>query len=177
MECDKTKLKRRWPLALLLAIPVLGAAAWLAWGGVIYATSLRVYRIPTNSMAPTLKKGDAFLVDTRAGGRPRRGELWVHSLPSGTLAVKRVVGLPGETIAVAGGRVLIDGKPLAEPYLAGPIGYTLAPRTLKKDEYFMLGDNRGNSFDSHVWGPLAKKQFVGRAEFRSWPPTRLGGLP
>jgi signal peptidase I len=171
------KMKGRWPLALVLAIPALGLGAWLAWGGVIYATSLRVYRIPTNSMSPTLKKGDSFVVDTRAGNTPRRGELWVHWLPNGRLAVKRVVGLPGETIAVAGGQVLIDGKPLAEPYLAAPIGYAMAPVALKQGEYFMLGDNRGASFDSHIWGPLPGSELVGRGEFRSWPPARFGGLP
>jgi signal peptidase I len=170
-------LKRRWRLALILAIPLAGVGAWLAWGGMIYATSLRMYIIPTNSMAPTLIKGDKFVVDTRAGNTPRRGELWVHWLPTRTLAVKRVVGLPGETIAVNGGKVWIDGKPLPEPYLTGPTGYTMAPVVLKENEYFMLGDNRGSSFDSHIWGALAKKQFVGRVEFRSWPPARIGGLP
>jgi signal peptidase I len=127
-------------------------------------------------MAPTLVKGDKFLVDTRAGNTPRRGELWVHWLPTRTLAVKRVVGLPGETITVNGGQVWIDGKPLAEPYLTGPIAYTMAPVVLEEEEYFMLGDNRAASFDSHIWGPLAKKQFVGRVEFRPWPPARLGGI-
>jgi signal peptidase I len=171
------KPKRRWRLALLAAIPLGAAGLWLAWGGLIYATSLRLYMIPTNSMAPTLKKGDKFVVDTRAGNTPRRGELWVHWLPIRTLAVKRVIGLPGETVAVSGGRVWIDGKPLAEPYLTSPTSYTMAPVELKQDEYFMLGDNRGGSFDSHIWGPLGKKQFVGRVEFRSWPPGRISGLP
>jgi signal peptidase I len=170
-------VKRRWRLALLVTLPLAGVGTWLAWGGMIYATSLRLYIIPTSSMAPTIVKGDKILVDTRAGNTPRRGEIWVHGLPGGTLGVKRVVGLPGETVAVAGGRVWIDGKPLAEPYLAGPTGYTMAPVVLKPDEYFMLGDNRGLSFDSHVWGPLAKRQFVGRVEFRPWPLARIGGLP
>jgi signal peptidase I len=171
------KISRRRRLALLVAIPLVGAAAWLAWGGVIYATSLRLYMIPSNSMAPTLVKGDRFFVDTRGGIEPKRGELWVHWPPTRVQAVKRVVGLPGETIAVAGGRVLINGKPLDEPYLSGSIGYTMAPAALRRDEYLVLGDNRGNSFDRHVWGPLAKKQLIGRVELRSWPPSRVGRLP
>jgi signal peptidase I len=175
-DANMMKRKRRWRLGLFLAIPLAGVGSWLAWGGMIYAASLRLYIIPTNSMAPTLVKGDRFFVDTRAGNTPRRGELWVHWLPGRTLGVKRVVGLPGETIAVAGGRVWIDGKPLAEPYLTGPIGYTMAPVVLKEGEYFMLGDNRAASFDSHVWGPLAKTQFVGRVEFRPWPPSRLSRI-
>jgi signal peptidase I len=177
MNRDRMKFKVRWRAGVLLAILLAAVGAWLAWSGVIYATSLRMYIIPTNSMAPTLKKGDRFVVDTRGGITPRRGEVWVLWLPTRFRAVKRVVGLPGETIAVSGGQVLIDGKPLAEPYLAGPIGYTMAPVTLKNDEYFVLGDNRSSSFDSHVWGPLGKQQLIGRGEFRSWPPSRAGALP
>jgi signal peptidase I len=169
-------MKRRWRKAWLLATPVVVVGAWLAWGGVIYATSLRLFLIPTKSMAPTLLPNDRIVVDTRAGNTPRRGEIWVFALPNRSLAVKRVIGLPGETIEVAGGRVVIDGKPLVEPYLSGPIGYTMAPVTVKPNEFFVLGDNRNASFDSHVWGPAPKQEFLGRVEFRHWPPARLGGL-
>jgi signal peptidase I len=169
-------MKRFSRRAWLLAIPGLVLATWLAWSGVLYATSLRLFLIPTTSMAPTLTKGDRIAVDTRGGGNPRRGELWVFTMPNGAAGVKRVIGLPGETIEVKGGQVLIDGKALAEPYLSTPPSYTLARVTLGPEQYFLLGDNRNASFDSHVWGPAPRKLFIGRVEFRPWPPSRIGGL-
>jgi signal peptidase I len=84
------------------------------------------------------------------------------------------VGVPGDTVAIRGGRVVISGKPLTEPYLAAPPSYTLAPVTLGGDEYFVLGDNRDNSNDSHVWGPLTRDRFVGMVGIRYWPPARIG---
>jgi signal peptidase I len=170
-------MKRRWRRAWLLAIPLVALGLWLAWGGVIYATSLRMYMIPSKSMSPTIAPNDRVVVDTRSGNTPRRGEIWVFKLPNRSLGVKRVVGLPGETLEVAGGRLLIDGTPLVEPYLAGPIGYAMPPVELRANEFFVLGDNRNASFDSHVWGPAPKNGFIGRVEFRHWPPARLGGLP
>src|SRR4051812_8906376 len=68
--------------------------------------------------------GDRICVDSRPGNTPKRGEIWVAATPIGWLAAKRVIGLPGETIEVAGGKVLIDGRPIAEPYLTGPITYS-----------------------------------------------------
>ena len=169
-------MRLRWRKAWTIAIPFVGLGLWLAWGGAIYATSLRVYLIPTSSMAPTLAMGDRIVVDSRSGKTPARGELWVFTLPNGSVAVKRVVGLPGETMEVAAGRLLVDGKPLAEPYLARPIGYTMPPLALKANEFFVLGDNRNISFDSHIWGPAPRGRFLGRVDFRPWPPSRIGGL-
>jgi signal peptidase I len=153
------------------------AGLWLAWGGVIYATSLRLYLIPTRSMVPALAPNDRIVVDTRPGNAPRRGEVWVFRLPNRLVGVKRIIGLPGETIEVAGGRVVVNGKPLAEPYPTAPIDYSMPPVELKSNEFFVLGDNRNASFDSHVWGPTPKKELIGRVEFRHWPPARIGGLP
>jgi signal peptidase I len=174
---ENETMKRRWRRVWLLAIPVIVLGLWLALGGVIYATSLRSFVIPSKSMAPTIAPNDRVIVDTRSGQTPKRGEIWVFTLPNGSKGVKRVVGLPGETIEVAGGRLVIDSKPLAEPYLVGPIGYSMPPVELKSNEFFVLGDNRNASFDSHVWGPAPKSGFIGRVEFRHWPPARLGGLP
>src|SRR5215475_5509780 len=100
------KSKRFW----LVLLPVLTLSAWLLLDAATYAAFLRVYFIPSGSMSPALTAGDRVAVDSRPGLRPRRGEVWVFSVPGGGIWVKRIVGLPGETVEVKGGRVIIDGK-------------------------------------------------------------------
>jgi signal peptidase I len=162
-----------WPSVLL--------AAWVVWWFGSLATSLRAYSIPTGSMAPALKPGDRVGVVTRPRSGPRRGEIWVFRMPpasnlSGSEGAKRVIGLPGETVAVAGGRVLINGVPLREPYLTSPMTYTMAPVDLGDGEYFVLGDSRDKSQDSHVWGPVPGECLVGPVKMRYWPIGRAGGF-
>ncbi|MDR3633405.1 MAG: signal peptidase I [Isosphaeraceae bacterium] len=162
-----------WPSALL--------AAWVVWWVASTATSLRAYSIPTGSMAPALKPGDRVGVMTQPRNGPRRGEIWIFRMPpasklTGSDGAKRVIGLPGETIEVVGGRVLINGTPLAEPYLSGSMTYSIPPVTLAPGEYFVLGDSRNNSHDSHVWGPLPANHLVGPVKVRYWPIGRAGGF-
>jgi signal peptidase I len=170
--------RRAWALGVALFL-----GAWLLWTVVTYAVSVRprVYIIPTGSMAPTLRPGDRVGVETGRTGPPARGEVWVLRLPAtskqvGNEAVKRIIGLPGETVEITGGRVIIDGRTIAEPYLLVPMTYSMPPMTLGPDEYFVLGDSRNTSFDSHVWGPLPAGDLVGRVKLRYWPPKRIGGL-
>lgn len=172
----ETGRKRRWSgRSLVLLIPFLGVSLWYGSRAVGYVANLRVFSIPSASMSPALAPGDRIAVDIR-GGTPHRREIWVFSMPQGGTAVKRVIGLPGETVRVSGGRVLVDDRPLDEPYLAAPITYSMPPVRLGADEYFMMGDSRNASHDSHVWGPLAKGLLIGRAEHRYWPKGRIGGL-
>ncbi|MFO0908309.1 MAG: signal peptidase I [Isosphaeraceae bacterium] len=166
----------RWVTLVLLL--VLGGG--LGWAVVSNAMTVRVYSIPTGSMAPALMPGDRVSVQTRPGRAPRRGEIWVARLPrasggSGEV-VKRVVGLPGETVEVRSGQVFIDGHPLDEPYLTAAIRYTMPPTTLGRGEYLLLGDQRNTSFDGHVWGPLPESLLVGPVLSRYWPVERIGGL-
>jgi signal peptidase I len=156
-------------------------AAWVAWSVVSFATSLRAYSIPTGSMAPTLKPGDRVGVVTQPRNGPGRGEIWIFRMPpasklTGSQGAKRVIGLPGETIEVAGGRVLINGVPLDEPYLTQPMTYSMPPVTLGPCEYFVLGDSRDKSHDSHIWGPVPADHLVGPVKVRYWPIGRAGGL-
>jgi signal peptidase I len=128
-------------------------------------------------MSPALAPGDRVVADVHPLSSPRRGELWVFRIPpERNLAVKRVIGLPGETVEVASGRVLVDGRPLAEPYVAVPASNAVPPTKLKSGEYYLLGDNRRASHDSHVWGPLPAERLVGRVRFRIWPTRRVAGL-
>jgi signal peptidase I len=146
------------------------------------AASVRGYVVPSASMAPTLAMGDRLAVQPRrfATG-PRRGEIWLFRAPAKAspgqnVFVKRVIGLPGETVQIRNGQVVIDGNPLPEPYLKGTSGVSSPAVTLGANEYYVLGDNRPNSNDSHVWGPLGGSRFIGRAALRYWPVERMGGL-
>jgi len=155
----------------------------LAWSLASFAKSVptRIYLVPSNSMAPTIKSGDRIGVQARAVPRPERGEIWVFLMPTTTGAptttiIKRVIGLPGETIEVRGGKVRIDDKALAEPYLSAPMTYTMSPVKLGADEFFMLGDSRDASQDSHIWGPLPRNHLIGPVTLRYWPLSRAGGF-
>jgi signal peptidase I len=168
--------RRRWSVRLLLIlVPFLGLTLWYASFAVSYVANHRLYFVPAASMSPTIAPGDRIAID-RSASSPRRGEIWTFSVPNGTTLVKRVIGLPGETIEVSGGRVLIDGKPISEPYLTAPMTYAMPPLTLGPDEYFVLGDNRNASNDSHIWGPIGKSRLIGRAELRYRPGGGIAGL-
>jgi signal peptidase I len=139
-------------------------------------TGFQHYTVPTNSMAPTIKAGDHVRVEQ--GGqlsKPERGEIWIFRMPGtpATQVIKRVIGLPGDVVEVANGQVIVNGRVLVEPYLTARPTYVTAQRTLRKDEYFMLGDNRNVSNDSHIWGPLKRKYLMGRVRMRVWPPNRM----
>ncbi len=91
--------------------------------------------------------------------------------------IKRVIGLPGETISTQNGQVYIDGRPLDEPYLpAGTVTDNLPPTKVPDGEVFVMGDNRGDSRDSRYFGPIDEDLIVGRAFVRIWPVTHLGFL-
>lgn len=169
--------KRLPPWAPLIPTVLIALAVGLYYGGT------DGYYVPTESMLPTLQKDDQFRAEIWYSPRqgPRRGEIWVLSNPrpmdgNGYFLVKRVIGLPGEKVAVKDGKVLIDGKPLDEPYVAEAADYKYGPRKLGDNEYFVLGDNRRNSQDSHVWGPIKQEGFIGRAFVRYWPPSRFKWL-
>jgi signal peptidase I len=175
--CRRSR-RRLVPLAVLCLALVVGAGSARTLGQL---ASARAYLIPTNSMMPTLRPGDRVQADDAGGADPKRAEVWVllgppELFPGGGPLVKRVIGLPGETVEVRSGRVLIDGRPIAEPYLAAPGTYSMPARRLGPGEYFVLGDSRDASNDSHVWGPAPRDQFLGRARLRFWPLGRLGGL-
>jgi signal peptidase I len=138
------------------------------------------FRIEGSSMEPSMHPNQYVLVDKISYmlGDPRRGDVVVFNYPLATERdfIKRVIGLPGETVTVEGGVVLIDGQPLEEPYISAPPMYSNS-WTLGPGEYFVLGDNRNSSSDSHSWGPLNKQYLIGRAIFVYWPPTLWGLVP
>jgi signal peptidase I len=92
--------------------------------------------------------------------------------------VKRVVGLPGDTIAVRGGHVIRNGTPAREPFARSCSGTecNLSAITVPRGSYFLMGDNRGDSNDSRYWGPVPRDWIIGRAFASYWPIGRIGGL-
>ncbi len=177
---------------LILILAVAFGLAYLVQGWVV-----KPYRIPSVSMEPTLKQGDMVLVN-RFIYRihpPRRGDVIVFHPPgrgqvpirgatteASVNFIKRVVGLPGETLQILHGTVYICTAPhvgckgLNEPYVATHDYGNYGPYTVPKGDYFVMGDNRGNSDDSRVWGPLPRKNIIGEAFMIYWPPDRIGTL-
>lgn len=135
------------------------------------------FQIESVSMQPALQEGERVIVDKISYllGAPQRGDIVVLSIEGEPKdLIKRIIGLPGETIELAGGIIYIDGQPLDEPYLApGSTGAHRATR-LGADEYFVMGDNRNNSRDSRSFGPIRREAIVGRAWIIYWPVTEWG---
>lgn len=113
-------------------------------------------------------------------GGPQRGDIIVFEYPEDPSRdfIKRVIGLPGDTVDVRNGKVYVDGTALNEPYLRDAPEYTMpSPVTVPADSVFVLGDNRNNSSDSHVWGCLPLDRIIGKAWVSYWPPDSWGLLP
>ena len=137
------------------------------------------FLIQSVSMQPTLREGERVIVDkvSYLFRPPARGDIVVLDLQGEPEdLIKRVIGLPGETIEFKDGDVWIDGRPLDEPYAQSSSG-AIAARQLGSDEYFVMGDNRGNSKDSRVFGPIHREDIVGRAWIIYWPPSEWGLVP
>jgi len=160
---------------------VLAVLLYLA----INALAARV-RVQGRSMYPTLKGGEFILVYRLAyrNSLPQRGDIIVFHpemikqqgfgwLNMENDFIKRVIGLPGEKVQIYGGKVYINGKPLNEPYIAAPPRYT-GVWHIPPGEVFVLGDNRNNSTDSHVFGPVPIKYIIGRAVFIYYPLEEWG---
>ena len=127
-----------------------------------------------SSMSPTLTQSDRLIVSRLSYylGQPERGDIIVFQYPYGPDRdfVKRVIGLPGETVAIKDGRVFINNKPLqSEPYVKNKSHDTHDPVTLGEDEYFVMGDNRTGSSDSRSWGLLQRHFIIGKAWLIYYP--------
>lgn len=136
------------------------------------------------SMQPNFQTDDFVIVSRLAYimGEPERGDVVVfHYDEAGQRDfIKRIIGLPGELVEMTEGQIYIDGEPIAEPYVL-ELCRTVTCRDrewqLGEDEYFVLGDNRNASQDSHDFGPIKRSQIVGKAWIRYWPPESWDIIP
>lgn len=146
----------------------------------IHAFLAQATRVYGQSMEPNLHSDERLVVEKlsyRFHG-PRRGDIVVLHDPAGgpELLIKRVIGLPGERVVIADGRVYIDGMALHEPYLTQPTTGNSRAVLVPPLTVFVMGDNRSASRDSRVFGPVPLDQIVGRALFRYWPPAEIGSV-
>jgi signal peptidase I len=130
------------------------------------------------SMEPNLHSTQRVVVEKvtyRFLHGPRRGDIVVIDLPEQReMLIKRVVGLPGETIEVRNAQLFIEGEPLDEPWTVRPGGGSYGPRTIPPLHVFVMGDNRGASNDSRNFGPVPIEHIVGHAWFSYWPLEYMG---
>jgi signal peptidase I len=202
-ELADNKPKRK---SFLAELPVLIIIA-LAIAIILKALLVQAFWIPSQSMVPTLLVDDRVFVNKlMAFTELERGDVVVFispfadedapAEPVGTRIletlkqtfgvtstavpddlIKRVIGLPGETVEIVDNHVRVDGVALDEPYLADNVQMSdMAPRTLRDDELWVMGDNRDFSSDSRRFGPIKVNNVIGRAFVRFWPTDRWGGL-
>jgi len=198
------KRRKRDPLPFWMEMPILILVA-LVVAVVIKTFLVQAFYIPSSSMEDTLQVNDRVMVNKLAYrfGDIARGHIIVFDDPHGETVtdegfvssvfrnvaeavglstprsevIKRVIGLPGETVEISGGVVLIDGSPINEPYVRdGSVMADEPPVVVPPGHVFVMGDNRNASQDSRVFGPIPEDEIVGRAFVIIWPPGRWGGL-
>lgn len=202
-EPEKRDEKKGGGLAFFRELPVLIVVAF-ALALLLKTFLIQAFYIPSGSMEPTLMPGDRVLV-MKAFDTPERGDIivfedpnpgrepdrsvvggFLHWLseglgfarPADEDFIKRVIGLPGETVEIRDGKLYVDGARIREPYLTGPPDKRdYGPTTVPEGTLFVLGDNRRNSNDSRYGlGFIPRDKVVGEAFVIIWPPSRIGWL-
>ena len=143
--------------------------------------------IPSDSMVPTLQIGDRLVVEkvSYTLHLPETGDIIVFEPPAqlqqygyapNRAFIKRIIGTPGDTVQVHNGKVYLNQQPLTEPYTAEAPDYEMEKVQVPASQFFVMGDNRNNSNDSHIWGFLPRQNIIGRAIFRFFPTDRIGKI-
>ncbi|YAI81678.1 MAG: signal peptidase I [cyanobacterium endosymbiont of Rhopalodia sterrenbergii] len=184
-DYDSKKEKNQVWIRLLENIQIVVVAVILSF---IIRTFIAEPRyIPSESMLPTLEEGDRLVVEKVSYyfHPPQRGDVVVFEPPvqlrlqgykKEQAFIKRVVGIGGETVAVVDGKVYINNQLISEDYILESPSYNLKPITIPDSKLFVMGDNRNNSNDSHIWGFLPQENVIGHAVFRFFPFQRIGNV-
>ena len=175
-ETGKGFLKDLFTLALLIVLVVIPIRVFV----------ISPFVVDGESMHPTFENLDYLIVDELLYRfiAPVRGDVIVFRYPENPsiFYIKRIIGLPGETVSINRGAITVttttgENLTLAEPYIVNEDATYTKNVSLNPEEYFVMGDNRPNSSDSRIWGPLPKKDIIGRVDLRLLPITRGGFFP
>ncbi len=182
MKIDKAMIKREakeWLHSIIVAL-ILTL--------IIRTFVIQAFKIPSGSMRPTLLEGDKLFVNKYLYRfeAPKRGDIIVFRYPNDPKKdfIKRLVATGGETVEIRDGKIYVDEKMLDDPnsfgkfyyYNHDPYGGPAETVHVPVDNYYVLGDNSANSTDSRFWGFVPKKNLLGKAIFRWWPPRRIGKI-
>lgn len=158
-----------------------------AIGTAIYWLVAQPHKVSGSSMFPNFKNGDYIITDkiTYRVSDPRRGDIVVFKNPKDETQdfIKRILGLPGDHIKVQGGKIILNGNELTEPYLnnvvTNPGSFLREGQefTVEPGHYITIGDNRPASSDSREWGQITRGEIIGKVFFRYWPATEIGLYP
>lgn len=176
------KVKAKSTLKLVIEIfEIVIIAFALSWLIRTFALEARV--IPTGSMLPTIQLQDRIIVDKfffKYFDDFERGDIIVFHPPSSAHSsddyIKRLIGLPGDTIEVLDHQTYVNGEPLAEPYVVEPQVKNIEPLVVPEGSVFVMGDNRNSSADSREWGFLPIENISGMTLFRYWPIKQFGAI-
>jgi signal peptidase I len=143
--------------------------------------TIQTYEVYQTSMEPSFFQGQRVVVNKAVywWGEPQRGDVVIFKAPDGRDEefIKRIIGLPGDTVEIVHGVIYINGTKLDEPYVKNSFSYSLAEETIPVDNYFVLGDNRDVSNDSHRGWFMPRANLIGKAWLLTWPPSDWGIVP